>query len=325
MGGVGKPRAFGGGRSSRYAERRSGRGTVATFAPAWSDGAARVVHAGLYAASEDAGETVHVHALWMFGETSRVAQFITGYCGELGASDRRLAATILEVHRTRVVAASGRDAAISKVRNFVKPLRLRSVARAEVGDLVVPCRSGGPASFHAWLSAHPEKERLRPISRCKRIVDGISRWPLSWLAGQGVVCYERAAARIRDERSGEPDGPFMRGVVSQVSLKTALACASDHYIVVSGVAPPRFMTVEEVARAFGVPAASPLMRPLAGEHVLTSIQAVACLGRGVHVGVAQQIVLKLVGHTVSFGGQYVHFSINEPSWLFFGRIYHYMH
>ena len=173
-----------------------------------------MVHAGLYAASKDAGETVHVQTLWMFGGTSRVAQFIARYCAELGASDRRLAATILEVHRARVASASGRESAISKVRNFMKPLRLRSVARTQVGELVVPSRGGGPASFHAWLSACPGAERLRPIARCKRIVKGIASWPLSWLTGQGVVCYERAAARIRDERGGKPDDSFMRGVWS---------------------------------------------------------------------------------------------------------------
>ena len=121
MGGVGKPRAFGGGRSSRYAERRAERGTISAFAPAWSDadGAARVVHAGLYAASKDAGETVHVQTLWMFGGASRIARFIARYCAELSASDRQLAATILEVHRVRVVSASGRgECAISRVRNF---------------------------------------------------------------------------------------------------------------------------------------------------------------------------------------------------------------
>ena len=202
MGGVGKPRAFGGGRSSRYAERRAERGTISAFAPAWSDGAARVVHAGLYAASKDAGETVHVQTLWMFGGASRIARFIARYCAELSASDRQLVATIFEVHRVRVVSASGRECAISRVRNFMKPLRLRSVARAPVGKLVVPRRGGGPASFRAWLSAKPVAERLRPIARCKRIVKGIASWPLSWLKGQGVVCYERAAARIRDERGG---------------------------------------------------------------------------------------------------------------------------
>ena len=53
------------------------------------------------------------------------------------------------------------------------------------------------------------------------------------------------------------------------------------------------MSVEEVGRGFGLEKESALMRMLTAPEVLTVNQAVACLGRGVHVGVARQVVMTL--------------------------------
>ena len=61
------------------------------------------------------------------------------------------------------------------------------------------------------------------------------------------------------------------------------------------------MTVQEVMRAFGVPAQSALWKALVKEGLLTAPQAVSCLGRSVHVSVARQVVATLIqnGETVS--------------------------
>ena len=53
------------------------------------------------------------------------------------------------------------------------------------------------------------------------------------------------------------------------------------------------MTVEEVCRGFGVHAESALMRTMRDKRLLSDNQAVACLGRSVHVGVARCIVAEL--------------------------------
>ena len=58
-------------------------------------------------------------------------------------------------------------------------------------------------------------------------------------------------------------------------------------------AEPRFATVEEVARAFGIPRASSMYAMLAAP-VLTCNQAVESLGRSVHVGCARAIVRMLL-------------------------------
>ena len=78
-------------------------------------------------------------------------------------------------------------------------------------------------------------------------------------------------------------------------LPTAVANASDHYIVVARGERPRFMTVEEVARGFGIPAACPLMAMLAAATPLSCNVAVDCLGRSIHVVSATRIVKMLVG------------------------------
>ena len=56
------------------------------------------------------------------------------------------------------------------------------------------------------------------------------------------------------------------------------------------------MTVEEVMRAYGIPAGSDLWKALlVPKGVVSAPQAVSCLGRGVHVGVAYQILATLIG------------------------------
>jgi hypothetical protein len=70
---------------------------------------------------------------------------------------------------------------------------------------------------------------------------------------------------------------------------TAVASASDHYIVLLPGHPPRFATVEENGRFMGVDPASPLMAMLAGP-CLTPNQAVSAVGRGVHAHVARRLV-----------------------------------
>ena len=110
-----------------------------------------------------------------------------------------------------------------------------------------------------------------------------------------MVCYERAAARILEERGGRADRRFIRKLVHTAVLPTAVASTSDHYVVLQPGQPPRFATVEAVARACGLAAGSPLMETLSTPGVLTPCEAVSSLGRSVHKGVAKQLLLELVG------------------------------
>ena len=64
---------------------------------------------------------------------------------------------------------------------------------------------------------------------------------------------------MEQERGGRADVRFVRGLVKTRVLPTAVANASDHYVVISpGGRGLRYMSVNEYARAFGIPHESPL-------------------------------------------------------------------
>ena len=63
-------------------------------------------------------------------------------------------------------------------------------------------------------------------------------------------------------------------------------------ILIEPKKPPRFMTVE-VARSFGVSDKSPLCAALFTEKAMTAVQAVACLGRSIRVGVVRKLLRML--------------------------------
>ena len=228
------------------------------------------------------------------GTSASVRRFAYEACARLSPPDRSLTEEIMQAHRAKMHTAAAADRE-KRARSFLKPLRGRKAARVGPRPLEPAPAPKGPPTFHAWLSGAPEKERMRDISKSQRPLQGISKWPLQWLKGRGVVCYERAEGRILAERGGRPDAEFLKGVVKTRVLPTAVANASDHYIVVARGERPRFMTVEEVARGFGIPAACPLMAMLAAATPLSCNVAVDCLGRSIHVVSATRIVKMLAG------------------------------
>ena len=129
----------------------------------------------------------------------------------------------------------------AKTKSFLKPLRERASARTAVEPLKVTPEEEGPATFHGWLSKEPKKDRMRDIQRSQRILRGIAKWPLGWMKREGVVCYERAAGRVAQERKGKPDAEFMKGVVKTAELPTATASGPDHYVVIAPGGEARFM------------------------------------------------------------------------------------
>ena len=286
------PRAVGGGRSPRYARRRVARGVVGVYAPEWSDAAAAAVLDALEKSSAGPRKVSTYCDTWLANRGAHAA-FVAGL--KISPADRALATSVIAVSAAKAQGA-GSDGELRKVvKTFLKPLRERRAARTTAGELeVVSPASRGPRTFHAWLAKKPEKERMRSIQKSRRILDGVKQWPLGWLKGRGVVCYERAAGRVLQERGGRPDGAFLRGVVKQQELPTLTANTSDHYVVLAPKCEPRFMTVQEVMRSFGVPAQSSLWKALVREGLLTAPQAVSCLGRSVNVSVARQVVATLI-------------------------------
>ena len=293
---------MGGGRSDRYDEKHAARGGGRTYLPSWSDAAAAAVmeQLKLDALAKTGQQKVKkADVAEMLAAPGGGESLVTRAGKKLTPADRGLVHAIVTAVQQEVQQAvqdGGNDKALSRVHSFLKPLRERKAARGEVGELVVPAAESGPVTFHVWLAEDPTTERQRDISNNKRITDGIAKWPLGWLHSDAVICYERAAGRVRKERpgcEGRPDAKFTRGFVKTHRLPTALANDGDHYVVISPYRPARFMTVEEVARSFMVPSESPLMRMLTDPDILSAAEAVSCLGRAVHVGVATQLVQEL--------------------------------
>ena len=78
-------------------------------------------------------------------------------------------------------------------------------------------------------------------------------------------------------------------------LPTAVASSADHYVLLQPGSAPRFLSVGEVARSFGVPRTSCVYRMLMNDAYLSPIQAVSCLGAAVQVDVARVLVRHLRG------------------------------
>ena len=81
----------------------------------------------------------------------------------------------------------------------------------------------------------------------------------------------------------------MKGVVRTTDLPTAVASDGNHYVLLRPGKGPRFMTVREVGRSFGLKEDGRLMAELQrGPPTITTNQALHSLG---HVPTAIAIVL----------------------------------
>ena len=294
------PRSTTGGQSARYLERRAHRGSERKYAAGWNDAAACAVLEAMTAEyKRSSWRTMLEYVTDLLSDEEKVSDLVYKRCTEITDADRDLAMEVLSHHMHLVqeeVADNNMEDAKKRSRACLKPMRDRKATRGEVKGLELPPAPQGRTTLRSWISKKPHKERLRDISKSQRIVQGIGRWPLGWLRKPGVVCYERAAGRIRSERGGKPDAEFVKGLVHTEKLPTAVAKSGDHYVLVTPGKDLRFLTVEEVARGFGVPTGSPLMHMLKTPKprgALTVNQAVSCLGRGIHVKVAGQIVANL--------------------------------
>lgn len=285
-----RPRRQGGGRSLYYAARREERGTVGQHAAEWSDAAAHSVFAALHEGHSREGTAICRYTEGILADVANGDdRFVARDCLGMCTADRGVALGIMSWHAHRLGEATTREARVRRVRTFLKPLRERARARGSVGRLIVTLSNVPPMdTFHKWLAARPKEERQRELLVGGRTWTGLKAWPRAWQEGWGVVCYERAAGRLLAE--GGPSEGTVRALIRFDVLPTAVASAGDHYVLVGPAGAARYMSVDEVARAFGIASTSPLMTTLREPSVMTDAQAVSCLGRSVHVGVARLLV-----------------------------------
>ena len=209
---------------------------------------------------------------------------------------RQSAANALEVlgfHAARVDAERRQeqlDRALQSLRNAgkvvaeVEPMR---VAAVEVG------RGAAKRTLRDVLSADGAAgDRCRSMGRNRRVREGIATWDLQWLDGPGVVCFERSKRR-RDAAADGERGVQLRKSVRLAVLQTALHNPADHHIVLEPGAEPRWLSVQEEARAFEMPPDSPLHRVLCETDLVTAAQAVGLFGNAVHMGAMGEVVGEL--------------------------------
>ena len=209
---------------------------------------------------------------------------------------RQSAANALEVlgfHAARVDAERRQeqlDRVLQSLRNAgkvvaeVEPMR---VAGVEVG------RGAAKRTLRDVLSADGAAgDRCRSMGRNRRVREGIATWDLQWLDGPGVVCFERSKRR-RDAAADGERGVQLRKSVRLAVLQTALHNPADHHIVLEPGAEPRWLSVQEEARAFEMPPDSPLHRVLCETDLVTAAQAVGLFGNAVHMGAMGEVVGEL--------------------------------
>ena len=294
------PRTPVNGYSERYEERRMSRGATKAYGPRWTDSAAIRLYAALEEDSAEQHVALEKNTTVLVQDARRSSALVARAAKNRGMSavDQRCAFVQI-AHVASRLRAAGDDAdeRLKAIRTFVNAMKARYKAtRERLGELVVAPAVKGPPSFAQWLSRDWKSDYHHSIAGCNRILGGLERWYPRWLLGPGVICYERAAARVWDEREsrGAPVGPFfLKGIVHQWELPTLTASPGNHYVVVEQGEEPRFMTVQEVARAFMVPEGGPLWCGLTS-RVVSARDVVTLMGKGLHVGVARAILRPLV-------------------------------
>ena len=246
------PSRIAGGVSPEWERRRISKGEKRKYAPRWSDASAAAMSAHLDA-DRHALIPAQSQVDWvisLLGSEAARQKALKTIKVLLTSSDTEVLRWILSEYAKRFDregVAGRRQVALS----FLQPLKVRR-AGAPVGVLKIEGSEENGGELKDWIARDLSKERLRPLQRSKRAWEGLARWPLSWMDAPGVICYERAAGRIEEERGGVVDAAFVKRLVHTSCLPTAVASASDHYILVQPSQAPRFMTVEEVGRCMGL-------------------------------------------------------------------------
>ena len=285
-----KRRQEGGGRSVRYSERRAQRGTTVSHAPVWTDGAALAVQRQVQELTSHRPDLSAANQLGVIlSATVEVELFMTSL--RMGRNDTAAARAVLLWHAARLANVPCPRERFKCCQNISRVLRDRTCGMKPAKLLIGPVSSNG--TFRRWLTADPARERHRPLPKKSRLWKSLRRWPVSHLRGPAVVCFERAIGRLEAGAGGVPSAEDVDRVVATRVLPTAVASSADHYVLLQPGSPPRFLSVGEVARSFGIPRVSRVFRMLMSDSYLSPIQAVSCLGAAVHVDVARVLVRHL--------------------------------
>ena len=162
------PRRVGGGRSDRHDARHASQGRSCTYAPEWSDAAARAVLTALHICARAAGTGIVAQVKRVLGDDAEVERLAKGL--KLSEHDRSTARAIMRFHAVKLGEQQAEGWQTKKARAFLKPLRERRATHVQPDELEVEFTSEGPVSFHSWLAEKPETERLtRGRKKCEKM------------------------------------------------------------------------------------------------------------------------------------------------------------
>ena len=291
-----------GGRSVRCERRRATRARLVEgeYAPPWSDATAVATMDAIKLQQGKQKASQQGIARWLLTDSRARGVLTSGMKGALSAECKAEVHAIVAHHSASL--GAGKTLA-QACQSFMKPLWKRAQVKGAL-PLEVEAPALNCPDLRTMLARKVSRERLRTFEGNNRIRDGIASWPLGWLKGAGIVCYERARGRIVKERPGAggvPPASFVRSLVRQTDLLTSVGGTGDHYVVVQRGKAHRWATVQEVARSMEVPSGSRLMHALR-HKALTAAQAAAALGRGVHLTAARALIRPLVGRGVIAAG-----------------------
>ena len=194
------------------------------------------------------------------------------------------ALSVLSYLRARLRTLSSPEDQKCACRSFTKTLNKKARALGRVAEAPAPPTATSRGAVSDWRSTDPSTDRRRDPEATPATQGALRAWQIGGL--DGALAPQRARRRMAVECArvrGRTPLDFAPRLVNNDSLPTLTSNSYDHWVWASG----EYLSVEEAARACGVPDGSPLQRAL--DH-LTPIQAVSALGDGLHVSVAKYIV-----------------------------------
>ena len=230
------------------------RGITASHAPGWTDGAALAVQRRVrYLTTHRRDRSVAAQLGVILSAATEVELFMKPL--RLGLIDDAAARAMLLWRATRLADITSPRQRFKRCQNISKVLRDRT-RRMEPEELSISPVSCGTGTFRRWLTDDPAHERPRPLPRTFRLWKSLRRWPVAHLRGPAVVCFERAIGRLEIGAGGVPSAEDVKRVVATRVLPAAVTSPADHYVLLQPGSAPRFPSVGEVARSFGVPRTS---------------------------------------------------------------------
>ena len=291
-------RRFLGGRSTRPDRR----GPVRQ-APQWSAIAAVALERAIDVARGSSGKFAFIAA----ASADPQGQALRELSAELGRQlahehHRQVAAAVLAWHvdivRRRAPGVDKRAA----LKCFFAAMQRATAGYRNVPTVVLPQVSQRRGLADLLPCPWPE-DRRRDLDESEAVAELVAQWgPRPSVPT--VFVPQRAAARIQDERGGEPDPAFIAGVVFTSRLPALTANPSDHYVSWDRW---QWWSVGELALAMGVlmgdpQAPPPLWAALAPAGGLTPSQAGRALGNGVHGATARFMLRRLLQGGEAAGG-----------------------